>query len=169
MSSDLISTLASTYHRCTRLVDRALADLSDAQAGHRSRDGEGSSITFIAGHLLACRASLLSWFGSRDSNPWRETFGAGATPRSAAEYPPIAELRAQWSEVGREFHNMLEGLEAATILATSPHKVPGDDQSNRGLLQDLGFHECYHLGQIGMLRTDQRLPSLQSLEDSGSS
>ncbi len=164
MPSELIYTLAGTYARCTRLVDLALSDLTDEQAARRSRGGSGPSITFLAGHLLACRASLLQWFGARDDNPWREAFGSGASVQDGVAYPPIAELRASWKSVGVTFDAALEQLDSETLLADSPHQLPGDDQTNRGLLQDLGHHECYHLGQIGMLRADLSLCSIDSLE-----
>ncbi len=162
MASDL-NRLTGKFDSATSALGMVLGDLSNEQAGKRMRDGKGSSISFIVGHLMASRATVLSILGAREDNPWGETFGGNSPARDLKDYPPIAELVAQWNELGEQLHSALAGLSDKVLLADGPEWLPGEDKTNRGMLEFFVWHEIYHFGQVGLMRTEQGLPSIQEL------
>ena len=62
----------------------ALSDLSDEEAGRRCRNGEGNSITFLVGHLLASRVGLLKRLGEATENPFADLFGGSTAAQDAS-------------------------------------------------------------------------------------
>lgn len=148
-----IKSVADIYaFNSTNLV-HVLSDLTDEEAGFRTRDGEGNSISFLVGHLVSSRVSLLKRLGETDENPWVELYGSKARAQEGSAYPPIAEMAATWKAVAKRFEALLEGLTEEQILApVAGYPVP--DQTERGALMFMAWHESYHVGQIGMLRKE---------------
>ena len=163
MPSDLILPVAGQYAFCSSMLGAAVSDLSDEQAGARMRDDKGSSITFILGHLMASRAMILQTLGKREDNPWGKIFTTKEGAKAASDYPPIKELAGQWAELAKEFDSVLAELDDATLMAAGPDWIPSPDQTNRGMLGFFAFHESYHIGQIGLIRVEHGLPSIQAL------
>ncbi len=147
-----IRSVADIYAFNSMALGPVLSDLSDEEAGRQAHGGEGSSITFLVGHLLSSRVSLLKRLGETTENPFVGLFGNDCSAQDASAYPAIAELAASWEEVATRFGALLESLTEEQIL--EPVKgYPIPDQTNRGALMFMAWHESYHVGQIGMLRT----------------
>ncbi len=158
---DHIKSVADIYDFNTRIVAASLGDLSNDDAGRRWREGEGSSISFLLGHLLSSRVGMLKRFGETEDNPYAELFGGSAEPQDVDAYPTITELANGWDEVAARLSSTLAGLSEDQILA-SAEGFPVSDQTARGALMFMSWHESYHVGQIGLIRTEMGYPSMQA-------
>lgn len=156
-----IRSVADIYRFDTQMVGLVLKNLSDEHAGRRWKNGEGSSITFLTGHMLSSRVGLLKRFGETEDNPFAESFGGQVDSKDASEYPPIADLSKSWDEVGARLDATLEGLSDDDLEAPA-EGLPIEDQTARGALMFLAWHESYHVGQVGLMLTEMGLPSVQA-------
>ncbi|MCP3961638.1 MAG: hypothetical protein GY719_27675 [bacterium] len=68
--SHLIQPLVDIFDFNTMTVSVSLADLDNEDAGQRMRQGDGSSITFLAGHLISTRHVMLQLLRAIDDNPY---------------------------------------------------------------------------------------------------
>ena len=152
--SDLIKPVIDQFKFNSMILSLATSDLQNEHAGHRLRSGEGSSVTFLMGHLLSCRYDLLKMLGAGDENPYAEQFGHNTEALDVSEYPDISEFNQAWTALSDSFHAALEGASDEQLLAAAPEGFPIEDQTMRGAIGFLGWHESYHVGQIGVLRTE---------------
>ena len=156
-----IQSVADIYDFNTRIVRASLGDLSNEDVGRRWRQGEGSSMLFLLGHLLSSRVGLLKRFGETRDNPYAELFGGNAEARDAVDYPTIGELARGWDEVAERLEATIAGLSEDQLLAPA-EGLPISDHTARGALMFLAWHESYHVGQIGLIRTETGYPSMQA-------
>ncbi|MEM7352286.1 MAG: DinB family protein [Acidobacteriota bacterium] len=156
-----IKSVADIYAFNTLSVRACLQGLANDDAGRRWRQGEGSSILFLVGHILSSRVGLLRRFGAAEENPYAELFGAGAETRDPADYPTIEELARGWDDVAARFESTLESLTEEQILAPA-EGLPVPDRTGRGALMFLSWHESYHVGQLGLMLTEMGYKSLQA-------
>ncbi len=159
--SDLLRPVIEQFKFNSMIVSLATSDMSNEHAGHRMRDGQGSSVSFLLGHLLSSRYGTLKMLGAGDENPFAEQFGRGAEPKDVSEYPDISEFKSAWDALCDEFHAALEGVSDDQLLASRPDGFPIEDRTMRGAIGFLCWHESYHVGQIGLLRTEQGYSSTE--------
>jgi uncharacterized damage-inducible protein DinB len=159
--SDLLKPVIEQFKFNSMIVSLATSDLSNEHAGHRSRAGQGSSVSFLLGHLLSSRYGVLKMLGAGDENPFADQFGRGAVPKDVSEYPDVGEFKSKWDALTDLFHGTLEGASEEQLLASPPDGFPIQDQTMRGAITFLCWHESYHVGQIGMMRTEQGYPSTE--------
>ena len=162
MPSDLIKPARDNFAFNSQMIDVGLSDLSPEDFGRRFRDGAGSSIVFLVGHLAASRYGLLKLFGLEAENPYKELFGGQQAARDGSEYPSLAELSSGWSTTAEKLHAGLDAVSDQQLLAAGAEGYPTDDRTVRGVVAFLCWHESYHLGQIGMMRVEMGYPSLQA-------
>ena len=161
--SRLIQPLIDIFDFNTMTVSLVLADLDNEDAGRRMRQGEGSSITFLTGHLISTRHVMLQLVGAADDNPYLETFGTDAKPRDAEDYPDISELKSVWDGLTERFGSALTEAGDELLLSEPPSRYPVPDNTVRGALMFLAWHESYHVGQIGILRTELGYPAVRDV------
>lgn len=161
--NDLIRTVADTFAFNSDMVSLALGDLPNDAAIRRSQEGRGNSITFLVGHIASSRYGVLKMLGVAHANPFAELFGAGVGSQSGHAYPTVGEMSERWSVLASTFQSALESLEEDRLLSASTTSYPTPDKTVRGALAFICWHECYHLGQIGMIRTGQGYQSMRSL------
>jgi uncharacterized damage-inducible protein DinB len=152
--SDMIKTVVDQFKFNSMILSLATGDLKNDASGHRLRSGEGSSISFLMGHLLSSRYGILKMLGAGDENPFAEMFGGNAQPRDVSDYPDVSEFNAAWEELAPRLHAALQGAGDDQLLAPAPDGFPVEDQTMRGAVTFLCWHESYHAGQIGTLRTE---------------
>ena len=156
-----LKSVADIYAFNTMALRPALSDLSNEEAGRRCRNGQGNSITFLVGHLLASRLGLLKRLNATTENPFSDLFGGNAAAQDAAAYPSISVLASSWDDVASRLQAALESLTEAQLLEAA-EGFPVSDRTARGAAMFMAWHESYHLGQIGMLRTEMGKPSVQA-------
>jgi uncharacterized damage-inducible protein DinB len=158
--SDMLKTVVDQFKFNSMTLSLGTGDLKNEDAGHRLRNGAGSSISYLMGHLLSSRYGLLKTLGAGEENPFAEMFGRNAGPRDVGEYEDITEFKAAWDELAPRFHAALEAATDEELLA-AVEGYPVEDQTVRGAVTFLCWHETYHVGQIGVLRTEQGYPSTE--------
>ena len=142
------------------MIRVGLADLTNEHAIYRVRDGQGSSISFLVGHMLSSRVGAMKLLGQATENPYSELFGGNVGALDGSAYPDIRHLYEDWVEVSQSFSDALAALSEADVLR--PHEgFPVPDQTVRGALMFWAWHESYHVGQVGLIRTELGYPSLQ--------
>ena len=156
-----IKSVADLYAFNTEGIRVCLGDLSDEDAGRQWRKGEGSSILFLLGHLVSSRVGLLKRFGETEENPYAELFGGSASAQDASAYPALSELASAWDDVAARLETTLANLTEDQILA-SAEGFPIPDATARGALMFMAWHESYHFGQIGLMRTEMGYPTFQA-------
>jgi len=137
------------------MFERALTTIPES-AGDRRLDPSTNPARAIALHLLAARHSLCSLLGAPPAPlPWsKEQMGEGtqAGYQPSGPKPSLGELVTLWRRLSPHFHATLGGASASTLGAPSPMPIPGVANATVGDFAKLNVvHECYHLGQIGML------------------
>lgn len=164
MMSNLILPAVTLFRFNSHMLSIALADLAQEDAIYRLKGGEGSSIAYITGHITSSRYGLLKTLGAETDNPYAELFGAGVGSKDGSEYPPITELKAGWDAAAEKLHSALEAITDEQALAHDPDgNFPIPDQTLRGRLTFTAWHESYHIGQVGILRTERGYPSMRKM------
>ena len=135
--------------------------VSGEDAVRRWKNGDGSSIAYLTGHLMSSRYGLLKTLGSATGNPFKETYGEGAGSKEGSAYPPIGELRAAWDEAAGKLHVALDAVTDAEALAPDDGSFPTSDNTLRGRIAFIAWHEAYHVGQMGLMRTEMGYPSMR--------
>ena len=159
--SEQIKPILETYRFNSELVSLALDDLSPEDAVRRWKKGEGSSIAYLVGHLSSSRCGVLKTLGAASENPYKELYGAGVGAKDGAAYPPLPEIAAAWRETAARLHAALDALSDERALGPSDESYPTADRTLRGQLAFIAWHETYHVGQIGILRTEMGYSSLR--------
>ena len=159
--SEQMKPIRETYRFNSELVSLALDDVGPEDVVRRMKGGEGSSIAYLTGHLCSSRYGILKVLGRETHNPYKELYGAGVGAREGSAYPPLAELAAGWRQTAEKLHAALDALTDEEALAPSDDSSPTADRTLRGQLAFIAWHESYHVGQIGLLRTEMGYASLR--------
>lgn len=132
-----------------RMLEMNSGGITDEMAGRRPAPGV-SSPAWIMGHLIYSRRSLITRLGGTlaDEPVWKETYARGGSGEAA---------HLGFAELSRVFHGTDEGIKAACRGVPdwdlpTPNPFSGADQPLEQLVAFLYMHECYHLGQIGLMR-----------------
>jgi uncharacterized damage-inducible protein DinB len=155
MSNSIVAQ-RQTYSMSHQMMQVALGDLDPADALRQPREDGGSSIAFLVGHLVTGRHTVLTCAGHEgiEPPPWLDRFGGSSASTDGADYPPLGELAEVWNSLGPRFDDALAALDEEA-LAGPPGRdgLPLPEPNLRGLVTFMAFHESYHVGQVGLLRT----------------
>jgi uncharacterized damage-inducible protein DinB len=148
----MMQAMAEHLRLTNFIMNVVTSDVKEEDAKQRARDSEGPSISWIVGHLLGYRYDMMKLLGQEKANPLAGTFGSSATDGS--DYPSLKVIVAAWNGAVQEFDKVIASVGDEQILA----KMGGDGSPHgeKTVLQTLSFflwHESYHMGQLGTLRT----------------
>jgi uncharacterized damage-inducible protein DinB len=152
--SELILPATTLFRFNSDMLSLLLANLDPKDADRRWKDGKGSSIVYLTGHLMSSRCDVLKAMGASTENPYKGFYGAGAGSQDHDAYPPIGQLKDEWDELADRFHAALNGLTDKDALREGDGSFPTPDNTLRGNLTFIAWHEAYHLGQVGIMRTE---------------
>ena len=149
----LLSDLARRFAFNAQVLGMATADLSaDDWSAPPSPKG-GNVPHWILGHVAATRRQLLRKLGADFPElAWEADFARNASPEGTAGYPAPAELIADFVASGKELKARLRALTPAEADADFGGSFPDGGKTVAEAASFLHFHECYHLGQLGLLR-----------------
>lgn len=132
-----------------RMLEMNSAGITDEMAGRRPAEGV-SSPAWIMGHLVYSRRSLTTRLGGTlaDEPIWKETYARGGSGE-------VSHLGL--TALCQAFNATDEGIKAACQGVQdwdqpTPNPFSGTEQPLEQLVAFLYMHECYHLGQIGLMR-----------------
>ena len=147
----MIEPLALIFKLNNNLVARALDSLSDEDIW-RQPSGSGNPLGWIVGHLTETRAGLLSEMGVTFDCGWSRTFQRGSALQDRAGYPARAAIETAWQSTHPAMRHAFAHVGADRLAApVSRRPVPGVERLI-DLIAFCGFHESYHVGQIGFIR-----------------
>jgi uncharacterized damage-inducible protein DinB len=113
---------------------------------------KANSVNWVAGHIASARYGVADSLGIKAKCPWGNLYDRGAEVADKAKYPSLQEIKTVWKDISAK---IVKGLQEATEeqLSKEPEwQGPGMENSVRGVITFLSFHESYHMGQLGYLR-----------------
>lgn len=112
-----LESAARSLGTTNMLMPLVLGDLTDELARRRTRNGEGPSIAWEVGHILAFRCQLITLLGTPKESPFRVAF-ATSSATDGADYPTVAELLQHWKQIEAELQAALESAGESTVRRT---------------------------------------------------
>ena len=138
-----------------RLLELNGAGLTPELAAQRPANGVASA-AWVVGHLISSRRRILKLVGGTppEAPEWEQHYARGG---------PGAPAHLDWTALVAAFQATDPDLKAAFQQVTDwdrPTTNPalGTEQPLEQVLVFLYMHECYHLGQIGIIRKLLGLP-----------
>lgn len=147
----LAAPLAAQYRTTDGVLPFALTDVTNEVAVTRVRDGQGPSISWTLGHLLHYRQHVLGMLGGAKESSFASFANGGATDGSG--YPDVVELRASWNRVGTALADRLTSVTDEQLGQPSGGAGPHGEKTILDEVIFFSWHEAYHLGAIGSIRT----------------
>lgn len=132
-----------------RMLEMNSDGLTDEMAGHRPAEGV-SSPAWIIGHLIYSRRSLVTRLGGTvpDEPVWKEKYSRGGS--GEASHLGYAALCRTFNATDESIKAACQGVADWDLPAANPFS--GTEQPLEQLVAFLYMHECYHLGQVGLMR-----------------
>ena len=147
----MLQPLALIFKLNNNLIARSLDGLSDEDVW-RQPSGSGNPIGWIIGHLTETRAGLLGDMGRPFDCGWSRAFQRGSALQGQTGYPARAAIEAAWKGTHAAMRDAFANVTADRLAApVSRRPVPGVE-SLADLIAFCGFHESYHVGQVGFIR-----------------
>ena len=147
----MIEPLALIFKLNNNLVGRSLEGLTDEDIW-RQPSGSGNPIGWIVGHLTETRAGLLSEMGVTFDYGWSRVFQRGSALQDRAGYPARDAIEQTWKATHAAMRDAFATVSAERLRAPVTRRpVPGVENLV-DLIAFCGFHESYHVGQIGFIR-----------------
>jgi uncharacterized damage-inducible protein DinB len=161
----MIRPLTDTLKFNDFIVKTATGDLNDRLARRRLRHDGGTSIAWSLGHALHHRAEMAEVMGYKlplnGLNPDRFA-RTGAT--EGEDYPALQELLAAWTTSSAFLIPAMDATSDAVLLQERTGlPLPHGEKRLLDALVFYVWHEVYHLGHIGLLRTHLGLTPLVNL------
>ncbi len=157
-----ISALKTQFDLDTRLYNNVLDSINETESNTRNSE-HTNHIKWIAGHLLNTRMDGFSRLtGGVADTSYQAQFGRGSALDVNASYPSIDELKSKWNTISEEISNRFLHMPEELLDSNAPGQSPvfAQDPSFRGLLAFLVSHECYHIGQLSILRKLSGKPAM---------
>ena len=148
-------TLAYQLGLCDKVFDLNTRDVSHDESLTTPPRG-GSCLNQVVGHMTRTRNMALGTMGQKspypmsDFDPYDDRTGVSFSREKAL---PFDELRRRFKAMQEPLVNVIKGMFAETLAARPPKNMTGDPNETVGSnLATFVFHECYHVGQTGVLR-----------------
>jgi hypothetical protein len=148
-------TLAYQLELSSKLLEMNTGDVSHEESLVTPPKG-GSCLNQVVGHLTRTRNMALGTMGQKspypmeDFDPYDDRTGV---PFGRANALPLDELRRRFKAMQQPLVSAIEGMSPEVLASRPPRKFTGDPNETVGSnLATFVFHECYHVGQTGVLR-----------------
>ena len=139
----------------SKVVEMNTGDVSHEESLVTPPKG-GSCLNQVLGHITRTRNMALGTMGQRSPYPMEEFDpydDRTGVPFSRERALPFDELRRRYQAMQEPLVRIIEGMSPETLASKPPRKFTGDPNETVGSnLATLVFHECYHVGQTGVLR-----------------
>ncbi len=134
------------------IILKTLDDLDDDAAMRRFTDNTNCA-NWLLGHLVTSRYVLAGLVGATvDPSSWAELYGRGVVFSPENNYRKLSEIKEGWVEASRVLSGSLGEITDEILSGVCPYPFPVEDKTILGGVAFLTLHECYHVGQVGMLR-----------------
>ena len=148
-------TLAYQLELSNRVFDMNTRDVSHEESLATPPKG-GSCLNQVVGHLTRTRNMALGSMGQKspypmkDFDPYDDRTGVPFRRENAL---PFDELRRRFTAMQEPLVRAINGMSPEVMAAKPPRPFTGEPNETVGSnMATLVFHECYHVGQTGILR-----------------
>jgi uncharacterized damage-inducible protein DinB len=139
----------------SKVVEMNTGDVSHEESLVTPPKG-GSCLNQVLGHITRTRNMALGTMGQKSPYPMEEFDpydDRTGVPFSRERALPFEELRRRYQAMQEPLVRIIEGMSPEALASKPPRKFTGDPNETVGSnLATLVFHECYHVGQTGVLR-----------------
>jgi hypothetical protein len=152
MSQRDVTALVAEFNRNKLILGLVLGEFSEDDM--RCRVMGANPALWILGHIAVVRRSLGRRIGLEiEAEDWEAAFGKGSDRE--APLPGLGKEVLLQAIVSRheELMRSIGGLSQERLSADSGHKYPDGSNDVYGMISFLAWHEAYHLGQIGFIRS----------------
>ncbi len=134
------------------IILKSFEGLDDDVAMRRFTDNT-NCLNWLLGHMVTSRYVLAGLSGaSVDLSGWAELYGRGVVFNPENNYRQLSEIKEGWVEVSRILSGQFSEITDEILSGVCPYPFPVEDKTILGGLAFMTLHECYHVGQVGMLR-----------------
>jgi hypothetical protein len=161
----MIQPLVDTLSFNDYIVETSTRDLTDVQARRRLRSDGGPSIAWTLGHGLKQRQQLarIIEIDSPLASLDLKQFGREAA-NDGDSYPPLPDLLTLWKKSSASLLPALKAVSDAELLRErSGLTLPHGEKRWLDACVFYVWHEAYHLGHIGVLRSQFGLTPIVDL------
>jgi len=148
-------TLAYQLELSDRLVEMNVGDVSHEESLVTPPEG-GSCLNQVLGHMTRTRNMALGSMGQKspypmeDFDPYDDRTGVPFSPEKAL---PFDELKRRFKAMQEPLVRAITGMPPEVLASKPPRPMTGEPNETVGSnLATFVFHECYHVGQTGVLR-----------------
>ena len=148
-------TLAYQLELSSKILEMNTGDVSHEESLITPPRG-GSCLNQVLGHLTRTRNMALGSMGQKspypmeDFAPYDDRTGV---PFSREKALPFDELRRRYKATQEPLVGAIRGMSPEVLASRPPRNLTGDPNETLGSnLATFVFHECYHVGQTGVLR-----------------
>lgn len=148
-------TIAFQLELSNKLVEMNTSDVSHEESLVAPPRG-GSCLNQVLGHLTRTRNVALGSMGQKspypmeDFDPYDDRTGVRFTRENAL---PFDDLKRRFKAMQEPLLRAIRGMPAEVMASPPPKKFTGAPGETVGSnLATFVFHECYHVGQTGVLR-----------------
>ncbi len=161
--SNLLQPLVDILKFTTLNLTNGLADITNEAALKRVLGGCPNSLTHVVCHIIGSRYDMGKLAGLNEEFPWQDIFKTESACTDGENYPDIEEVRQVLQAISEKLISRLESLSDEEALAETPNAFPMQEKTVRGGLAFLIWHDSYHLGQVGAIRTTLKVTPLKDL------
>jgi uncharacterized damage-inducible protein DinB len=155
------ATLLDQFRTTNYVLQLAFSDLDQDTAIRRLSGDAGPSIAWEIGHVMFYRVRIIVLLGHKYDFPYKETFEGDANDGST--YPLLNDFASQWKKIAEALESALKSATDEQLDGPIPTAGPHDERTMYDLLTFLCWHEAYHAGQLGSIRTHFGMPQLSKL------
>jgi uncharacterized damage-inducible protein DinB len=148
-------TLAFQLQLSQKVLEMNTRDVSHEESLLAPPNG-GSCLNQLLGHLTRTRNMALGTMGQKppypmeEFDPYDDRTGVAFTRDRAL---PFDELRRRFNAIQEPLVRAITEMSPEVLAMKPPRPLTGDPNETVGSnLATLVFHECYHVGQTGILR-----------------
>jgi uncharacterized damage-inducible protein DinB len=147
----MLEPLALIFKLNNNLIARSLDGLSDEEVWTQP-SGSGNPIAWLVGHLTETRAGMLSEMGMPFNYGWTRVFQRGSALQDRSGYPTREAIETAWTATHAAMRDAFASVAPERLAGPVTRlPVPGVETLT-DLIAFCGFHEAYHVGQIGFIR-----------------
>jgi uncharacterized damage-inducible protein DinB len=148
-------TLAYQLELSNKILEMNTGDVSHEESLVTPPKG-GSCLNQVLGHLTRTRNMALGSMGQKSPYPMEEFDpydDRTGVPFSREKALPFDELRRRYKAMQEPLVRAMTGMSPEVLAAKPPRPFTGEPNETVGSnLATFVFHECYHVGQTGVLR-----------------
>ena len=154
--ADTLADLGDRFRFNTAFLRRLTRGFEPEHWSCTLSESGGNSAHWILGHIAASRRATVRFLGGElEPAPWESIFtGALTVAGVAGAYPEAEFLARNLQAAGKQLGSILREMgpeQQAQPWEGEP--FPDGSDTLGGVAHFMHFHESYHLGQIGMIRT----------------